>query len=145
MITGRLIPCVALTLALAGCGESLDRHEVVGQVSLDGNPVKAGYITFEPWEPAPDATLSGAMIQNGQYRVPGGATGLKPGKYRVRLTAYDPHKAKVAENAADEDSEVVRNLMPPEYNTQSTLFAEVKAGGTTEDFHVTTGRKSAEP
>src|SRR5947209_18256106 len=74
--------------ALAGCGDSADgRREVSGTVKLKGQPIKDGAIVmFEPLEN--QGTATNVAVTGGAFTVPR-ASGLKPGRYLVRITAGD--------------------------------------------------------
>src|SRR5687768_14889169 len=80
-----LLTVVAL-VALGGCGDSQNRSEVTGRVTLRGQPVDDGIIQFAPLDGQP--TGDGAQIAQGQYRIPK-EKGLAPGRYRVSIYAGD--------------------------------------------------------
>src|SRR5438552_5090261 len=83
---------------LAGCSDPYaGRMEVSGEVKLQGQPLKEGSILFEPL--GGQGTQSGSSITNGKYTIPR-QSGLKPGKYLVRLTAGDGKTPAATEEAA---------------------------------------------
>ena len=73
---------------LTGCSTQPDgRVEVSGTVKLKGQPIKDGAIVlFEPLEN--QDTAGNATVAGGAFTIPR-TTGLKPGKYLVRVTAGD--------------------------------------------------------
>src|SRR5438270_159491 len=82
----RCLPLLLLILA-AGCSDPYaGRFAVSGTVKLKGEPIREGIIQFEPLD-AQD-TSSGAPIRSGDYTIPR-PQGLKPGKYRIRVSAGD--------------------------------------------------------
>jgi hypothetical protein len=122
----RLLIAVLLgVISLAGCrGEPL--AEVKGTVRLDGQLLAEGEIIFEADEQ--DATPEATMIVNGEYQLQ-----LPPGKKIVRINASRPTKIPdpVMGAAARE------SMILPEFNTESTLRVELKAGKQTGvDFEV---------
>jgi len=122
-----------LLLALAfciGCGGNLGK--VSGTVSLDGEPVEGALVTFEP--------QAGGRMSYGRTDTSGNYTlvytneedGAEIGKHRV-----------IIEGKADGDPDqgIVNRAeyIPAEYNSQSTLTAEVSGGKQTHDFKLESG------
>jgi hypothetical protein len=135
-----------LTLvAMAGCGGSgdgLPRQEVIGKVTLDGQPIENGMITFDPIDGSPHA--ASAVIQNGEYRIER-EDGPLPGKHRVSVWAQrttgktfkDPDDP---ERVIEERVEVV----PVRYNLQSELYSEIQKDGANDfPFELRGGLKVA--
>lgn len=82
--------CCALGLVLlAGCGESRPtRVPVSGQVLIDGQPLKFGFIRFIPEGARP----SGAKLDGeGRFTLScfDGADGAVPGKHKVEISANE--------------------------------------------------------
>jgi hypothetical protein len=123
-----LVVLVALALAgLAGCS---GQQKVTGNVTLDGAPVDGGVISFVPKDESGGATPKGGPITGGKYAVPLGA-----GSYRVEISWPKKTGRKVGtpgdpEVQMDETVEAV----PSNYNSASTLSADVKPGATTFNF-----------
>jgi hypothetical protein len=121
----------------AGCADRYGgRQAVRGEVTLQGQPLKEGVIAFVPLDG--QGTQSGAPVVNGAYAVPR-ASGLKPGKYLVQLTAGDgktPHDEEAA--APGGSANIVSfDLIPEEWNVRSTQKVEVRKDGDNKfDFHV---------
>jgi hypothetical protein len=129
---------VGALAALAGCTDPYaGRVEITGAVKVKGEPLKDGLITFEPADN--QGTMSGAQIVNGEYKIPR-QTGLKPGKYVVRITAGDgktPASNEEAGAPGGSTNIVSWELIPAEWNTRSKHVEEVKSGGTNKfDFDI---------
>ncbi|WP_052639845.1 hypothetical protein [Zavarzinella formosa] len=119
LITG----CLAMS---GGCGPTDGRRAVKGTVTYQGKPVENGTITFQTTT-TPPAMAGGAPIQDGKYEIPADK-GLEPGKYRVLISAAGPPaKLTPAERAAGVSARA-SELIPPKYNTESTLMADIKPG-----------------
>ncbi|HZY86942.1 MAG TPA: hypothetical protein VFE78_19060 [Gemmataceae bacterium] len=122
-------PCFLLAAALAGCSDRYGgRLAVRGEVTLKGEPLKEGSITFVPLDG--QDTQSGAPVVNGAYTVPR-ANGLKPGKYLVQLTSGDgktPHDEEAAAPGGSTNI-VSLDLIPEEWNIRSTQKVEVTKDG----------------
>ena len=113
---------VALAV-LAGCDSGPKRYPVSGTVKYKGEPVKAGTINFRG-----DSGDSGsANITDGRYEIPS-ATGLSPGNYKVAITYPDPKAPQPkGGDGLPGETVVAKELLPPKYNNQTELTAEVKA------------------
>ncbi len=121
-------------IALLGCGgaaDSLPRQAISGTVTLDGKPLEAGSITFDPADPGqPDSVSGFAPIVEGSYSIPT-ASGLTPGSYRVSIMSSSEDAAPPPTEAPGAPPKKPRKgPIPAKYNTNSTLKAEVKASGT---------------
>jgi hypothetical protein len=131
--TGLLVLLALAALAPAGCGAGggSARESVSGTVTFDGQPLQRGTIEFQPASQTEGALATGA-VTDGRFEIPRGE-GPTPGNYGVAIyNAGDappplapgelpgPPKFNTKHRAAD---------VPPRYNTQSELTAEVKAGG----------------
>src|SRR6516165_2617663 len=78
---------LAILIACAGCGaagDGLPRQPIWGTVTLDGQPLAKGFITFTP--AAGQATQSGGVITGGKFSVPR-EQGPVPGKYSVSISS----------------------------------------------------------
>jgi len=120
----------SLLVLVAGCSDKLGgRVAVSGTVKLKGKPIKDGaLIMFEPRDG--QDTASNAMTVDGAFLIPK-QTGLKPGKYLIRVTAGD---GVTAVNPTVPDSTgpgpggpgpgggtniVSKDLVPKDWNTAS--------------------------
>jgi hypothetical protein len=96
--------------------------EVSGTVTLKGQPIKDGAIVmFEPLEN--QGTAGNATVAGGAFTIPR-ATGLKPGKYLIRVTAGD---GKTPVNLVNPDEPpgpggsniISKELVPATWNVNS--------------------------
>lgn|GEM_PF-2052551 len=114
-----VIPCLLMCVA-AGCGSSgppviPGMVGIQGQVTVDGAPVPVGRIVLIPASSGtnvPGGEFAGS-ITNGRYLLE-----LNPGSYRVEIFQY-----------GESVNEQVPQLLPAEFNTESTLKAEVPSSG----------------
>ncbi len=115
----RWLPLVSIALlTLAGCGSGgLAEYSVTGTVTFDGQPVEKGEIRFVSAE-AQGAAYAGP-IENGKFECK-----VTEGKKRVEIAATRESSKPAADGLPDYVS-----YIPAVYNTQSTLKAEVQAGG----------------
>jgi hypothetical protein len=131
-----------LTVSLiGGCGgDPLGRHGISGTVTLDGAPLAKGNLSLQPAEQQP--TSSGAVILEGKYSIPR-EQGLVAGKYRVSINAASRGGAELSETAPPgEPPPPPKELIPPDWNTASEQFIEVKKEGPfVFDFEVATKGK----
>jgi hypothetical protein len=114
-----------LAILSAGCGKSdpLKRQAVSGEVTLEGAPLAAGTVTFEPKS---GGTMSGSPILAGKFEIPK-EQGLSPGEYTVRLSSAGDELA-AAEEAPGESNRMAIELIPEEYGTKSSLLVTIKEG-----------------
>jgi len=124
-------------LLIVGCGgASLNRAEISGKVTLDGNPVSTGLVTFVP-KNTEKAVVVSANIVNGEYRLKR-AEGPAVGIYSVKVSSVQ-NTGKKLENATmpglfyEEQAEMI----PKPYSGMETpLSTEVKSGKNTADFDI---------
>jgi hypothetical protein len=136
---------VPLLLLIAGCSQSHDgRVEITGTVKLKGEPIKDGAIVmFEPLDK--QDTAGNATVTGGTFSIPR-VSGLKPGKYLVRVTAGD---GKTPVNPVDPDSPpgpgggrgstniISKELVPPSWNVNSKQEVTVTKDGPNKfDFDI---------
>lgn len=83
--------CLSIgTVLFTGCGKSsgLQKSEVSGKVTYNGEPIRDGDISFQPDQGTAGPPSSGT-IKNGVYRLDG-EWGLAAGTYKVKINAYRP-------------------------------------------------------
>jgi hypothetical protein len=114
--------------ALGGCGDSQNRQEVTGEVTLKGRPLDDGLIHFEPLDG--QGTGDGASVVNGKYRIPK-EKGLVPGRYKVTLIAGDGRSGAgdASPDPPPAGGRIGRERIPPEYNARSKVVKEVTKDG----------------
>ena len=121
-----------LCVCVGGCGES--DCMVHGTVTLDDEPLANGTISFLPKD---DQTpTAGGVIEKGRYRLE-----VQPGPKTVQITA----SRVVGQEAPYEgDSttllDVTEQILPPRYNANSELVAEIVDGANTQDFVLTSAK-----
>jgi hypothetical protein len=120
-------------LGFAGCGDDAGgppREALSGTVNLDGRPLPDGVIQLIPTS-AREGTVGGASIKDGTFSIDR-REGLAPGEYRVVINsrAGGGSPARTPDEAPGllEASDSARDLIPAQYNTNSTLKAVIKAG-----------------
>ena len=128
---------VFLLLALQGCG-GRSYAPVSGTVTLDGKPVAKAVVTFIPL-PDPGSkeagdSASGKTNEKGEYTLQtytprGMKDGAQVGKHKVSISQQ--------ETRGEGDRSVTREKLPKKYNEQTTLTADVTAGGPPIDFPLT--------
>ena len=115
-----LILAAALT---AGCTtDGPPTGTVVGQVTLDGEPLATGNIQFRPI--AGDAGTGGGPITDGKFEAV-----VPVANMRVEITAskvIGTRKAYPTPNSPEVDDVV--ELIPKQYNVDSKLTLDVKEG-----------------
>jgi hypothetical protein len=114
----------------SGCGkgDELDRQSVSGTVTLDGKPLPKGEIQFHPAaENLPVAT--GSSIVDGQFSI-ARDQGPTPGPYKVSISAVSGKPPELIGGMPSGAGTPNKELIPAKYNSQSTLTADVKTGGT---------------
>jgi hypothetical protein len=117
--SGLLFACLIFA---AGCGGS-GKYGVSGTVKYQGQPVKAGSVSFIP--EGANSPIGGAPIVNGAYEIPA-AIGLPQGQYKVTISSTDAQDVKQGE-APGESGPTPKELLPEKYNSNTELKAEVKA------------------
>ena len=123
-----------LSLLTAGCGPGKP-SAVSGNVTFDGASVETGNIRFDPLEDTPGFGAS-TRITNGAYEIPA-EDGLYAGTYMVSISATRPTGRTITgeglpgeANTIDE----VEQFVPPHYNTDSELRADLSPGSNRQDF-----------
>ena len=134
----RVVVIIAACL-VSGCGSDSGRGAVSGKVTVDGQPLAEGVITFVP-AAGTDGPSAGSEVKDGRYSIPA-ETGPVPGDYRVELRAQKK-TGKMIEVGSPEPPgtkipETVEAL-PAMYNTKSTLKETIKVGNNPIDFDLKT-------
>lgn len=124
-----LVSCAAtLLISLSGCSGA--GGTVAGRVTVDGQPLTKGNISFAPEKEGPAAI--GTIDGSGNYNLQVGTiNSIPPGKYKVTVVAVEPIPPIPGQPEAPP-----KLLTPPKYNnpTTSDLTAEVKPGSNKFDF-----------
>jgi len=128
-----------ISVVCVGCGEgdplAAKRGSVSGTVTFDGQPVEEGRITFTPV--GTEGQLAGAEIKDGEYSIPL-AQGPVAGQHKVSIVASrKTGEQREAPMPAPPGTkiEVKEEYIPPKYNRQTTLTADIEPGENTDvDF-----------
>jgi hypothetical protein len=126
-----------VSVLLNGCGsDGLGRQPIAGTVNLDGAPLEKGTVNFHPVD-ATTKTATGGPITGGKFSFDR-QQGLAAGKYRVTVNAPKPGTGgKAVEGALPGDPiEPPVELIPAEWNTNSSQIVEVKSGANEFNFDI---------
>ena len=112
-----LLCCALMLLSSLGCNSADTPADVSGTVLMDGVPLTDGEIIFEASDNG--KTPAAGTIKDGKY-----ATQVLPGMKKVKITSSRPTSKpdRVMGSAAQE------HRLGPEFNTKSTLTADIKPG-----------------
>lgn len=125
-----LTTLACLILVLGGCGDN-SMSEVEGTVTVDGEPLAKGGITFVPTDGK--SPTAGAEIVNGKYSAK-----VPVGMMKVSLSGEKVTQTRKLYNTPDSPvAKMTGEALPPEYNAKSTLTLEVKPGKQTKDWTIT--------
>jgi len=125
-VAAGLVPVALAT----GCGGSGSGVDVSGSVTVDGQSLESGSIAFIPL-PGTRGRSAGAEIIQGAYSV-AAESGPAPGKYRVEIKAMRKTGRRFKDgfpHPPDDMVDEIEQFLPPKYNAQSELTAELKPGG----------------
>ena len=131
-----VVALAVVTLPLFGCGQDIDprRAAVRGSITLDGEPVPDGSISFYP-APGNKGVAAGGDLSDGAYTI-SRAKGPMVGQNRVVIRSpYATGKTITIGR-----QRIVEHLdrIPTKYNRHSTLEVDVQAGKNL-DFDLKTG------
>lgn len=143
MMMRNFLGIVALLSVVGGCGGSggLERAGVEGTVTLNGQNIERGSISFSPVGTTKGPTVGGT-IENGRYSIPA-ERGPVLGQYIVEIRAPKETGRKIPDpySAGRTMNEVVEPV-PKRYNSQSELQREIKSGFNNLDFEMITFSKN---
>jgi hypothetical protein len=117
----RVVGGFVLAAALCGCGGDVQKAKIHGKVTLDGQAVPTGSISFIPADGK--TPTAGGVIKDGVYtaEVPLGS---------VRVEIHYPKvvgKRKLYDTPDSPTTDVTQEQIPPKYNTQSQLTEDITA------------------
>lgn len=116
-------------LALVGCGPS-GRAEVSGHVTLAGQPLPDGMVTFRPTAETSGPEFSGT-IAGGEYKV---AKPSLPGTYAVEVRAWKK-TGRIVKSPFGIDTDEIVSAVPQRYwGPQTELRAQLQPGPNTVHF-----------
>ena len=135
--TGLAVLSIGFAIATAGCGGSAGPkvNTVAGKVTLDGEPIPEGTISFRNLG-GNKGSFSGP-IKNGDYSVQAEA-----GEMAVEIMATRPIPGKFDTTTNPGYKEqMVEMYIPKEYNSATTLKASVTGSATLPPFELKSGKK----
>ena len=123
---------LTLTVLLAvGCSGS-SSSSVEGTVTVDGQPLKDGAVSFIPIDPKAGGT-SGAVVKDGKFTAE-----VPLGDMRVEFSAPKVvGKKKMYDTPESPTVDIIDELLPARYNKNSELKITVKKGSQKETFALT--------
>lgn len=131
----RVACLIFLLTILVGCGRQYDgdrRFALSGNVTIDGQPIDYGAISFIP-AAGDKQRVSGGTIVDGVYAIPE-ESGANQGKYRIEIRWFK----KTGKQYFDKDAQTMMDRrdegLPPKFHKNSTLTADVSATQTKFDF-----------
>ena len=135
---------VAITaLEMIGCSSETgpSRFPISGTVRIDGQPLEAGTITFLPES---NHTAVSSDFTSGAYSI-GSSAGPAAGRYLVEIVSVKPTGKIIRHpDLPSETTEEVRNIVPTQYNTKTSLKIEVKPDAENKfDFELSSREKLA--
>jgi hypothetical protein len=134
------ISTLLITAAFSGCSEKTydgaQRIPLRGKVTVDGRPMDAGTISFEPLDPSKQRP-SGGSILDGVYNVEE-PMGANAGSYRVVIHWQKATGKKIKAIDSDEVVEQRAEGLPPKYHKNTELTAEISPDKTEFNFDLST-------
>ena len=135
--------CAAYAVVMfvgAGCsGDDLPRQPVSGFVTLDGQPLSSGAISFYP-DTLEDRKLpcSGGSDDQGRLFLDPARAGLVPGRYEVAINAaWSYQRRRAHEREPGNDQAVEKEQIPAKYNAKTQLAIDIKDAAIKEiTFHL---------
>ena len=126
---------VLLTWCAMGCGSGdVPRGAASGKVTLDGEPILKGTIMFLPTGENSGGSATAEIVE-GKYVIPR-KLGPAIGQHRVEVIAVRNNGKKEAGSPYPPGTMVddIEQYVPPKFNHQSELKADVKSGDNTLSF-----------
>ena len=117
-----------LMVVPVGCEHGPPKGTVKGTVTLDGQPIDGGVITFVPSDG--NSQPEAVTIAAGEYSVT-----MPVGDKRVEIY-WAPSSGQVGDTATQGREQIVQRI-PAKYNAQSTLTHTVTKGEARKDFALT--------
>jgi hypothetical protein len=130
-----MMTLAVLAAVLFGCGQKPtgpDRGVVHGKITLDGQPVANGTVSFVPMGPGGGPACA-LPLKDGQYASD--IKGPVVGKSRVEVRARRQTSAQPQNPEGDWKSGYVEAI-PDRYNAHTTLEVDVRPGENTFDFEL---------
>jgi len=122
---------VALIVLLAGCSDNRTA-EVAGTVSVDGQPVEKGSISFIPADGK--GVTAGGEIKDGKYVAPGVPIGTM--KVEIRVPKVTGKKMLYDDKNVTRDT--FSESLPKKYNVDTELRFDVQPGKNEKNWDIST-------
>lgn len=132
----RMLGLIALATCFAGCGGRFEA-KLNGKVTLDGEPLPTGNVTFRPTEVGGSAAYA-RIDESGYYAVQTGRDyGLPAGTYNVTVMAREKPAVQYGKDGAPPPSG--KQITPDWYHSANTsgLTVDVKPGSNRYDIELT--------
>ncbi|WP_437188373.1 hypothetical protein SH668x_001818 [Planctomicrobium sp. SH668] len=114
---------IAVASGCGGGGGKVDTVQVEGTVNIDGAPLEEGYITFNP--SMGEGVPAGMEIKAGKFSGP-----VPPGTKNVSInSSVVVGERKKYDTPDSETVKIFQEGVAKEFNSATTLTAEIPAGG----------------
>ncbi|QDU64818.1 hypothetical protein Pan216_57110 [Planctomycetes bacterium Pan216] len=122
----RTFPVLLALFLFLGTGCARDQRaittKIVGRVTFNGDPLRDGRIVLRAIEPHSLSTAG--VIENGIFTMEA-ALGPK----RVEIVSYRKVPGMMTELNPGEEVPIVRQVIPEQFNRESTLIADIHPNG----------------
>jgi hypothetical protein len=122
---------VALIVLLAGCSDNRTA-EVAGTVSVDGQPVEKGSISFIPADGK--GVTAGSDIKDGKYV----ATGVSLGTAKIQIRVPKVTGKKMLYDDKNVTRDTFSESLPKKYNDDTELRFDVQPGKNEKNWDIST-------
>jgi hypothetical protein len=130
----RIVFVLLLVPLVFGIGCSEESEAVVtGNITIDGEPAKAGYIGFTPIDGR--GSVNGGKIIDGKYTAK--AT-IGTVKVDIRVPKVVGETPTYPEDPNSPMTQITAETLPPKYNDQTELVLEIKRGENKQDYPLVT-------
>ena len=132
----RLLSIIVLMIfcSFAGCLGSGSGPEISGTVTLDGELVENGWVTFSPIKQS--GSNAACQLNEGKFNC-----SIEPGEYRVEIRSVVAVETEQSPDAPPDTQDVMKELLPACYNDKSKLSVVVVEGSNKEDFVLSSSEK----
>jgi len=118
------LPLFAVML-ISGCGGGLERQDVQGSVTFDGNPVPFGEILFQPTE----GPAGSAVIRDGEYDTAAeDGLGVLAGPHKLLISAYEFEPVELGDSLDETDEENTDAAAPTPLFVNYEMDADLSGG-----------------
>ena len=125
-----LVLAVSCTPFFVACGGSGDGERVIGTVTVDGEPVEYGAITFMPLNG--ESAIAGTKIKEGKYEA---IVARGKSKVEIRVPVVVGQK-KLYDTPDSPVMDVTKESLPVKYHDRTELEIDVVAGTNNKDWEL---------